>query len=233
MSNQPDHSEEWEDAQSHELEFWRGRADASDTENVDATACMWWDQYWRILEQHAEIGRRAIEVGAGPRPMLVCAPDSVTRRIAIEPLAAKFRDTGWQLSETVEWVEEPLETAGIEDQVDLVICVNVLDHMADPMAAISKMRNALNNSGYLFLWVHTQQAWYNRIYDRLPFKSHDHMHPHRFTKRSLVSSLRERGFSDVKLINWKASRDPSKTRTFKERMVQRFAISETLIIAKA
>ena len=104
--------------------------------------------------------------------------------------------------------------------------------MDDPQLSLSKMRDALNDPGYLFLWVHTQQAWYNLVYDRLPVKSHDHMHPHRFTRRSLVSSLDVAGFSDIRLVDWKAIRDPAKTKTLKQRIIQKFAISETLVVAK-
>ncbi|MCH8309757.1 MAG: methyltransferase domain-containing protein [Chloroflexi bacterium] len=232
MNEQPPLSEEWNDAQAHELEFWRGRADARKASNSDPDNCRWWNQFWDVLDQNVVIGKSAIEIGAGPTPMLVCAPESVIRRIAIEPLAEKFRESGWKLSESIQWVAEPLETATIGEPVDLVICVNVLDHMDDPQLSLSKMRYALNDPGYLFLWVHTQQAWYNLVYDRLPFKSHDHMHPHRFTRRSLVSSLGVAGFSDIRLIDWKASRDPSKTKTLKQRIIQKIAVSETLVVAK-
>jgi len=165
--------------------------------------------------------------------MLLCAPDSVTRRIAIEPLADKFKKTGWELSDSIQWIAEPLEVVDIADQVDLVICVNVLDHMNDPVLSLSKMNAALSNHGVLFLWVHTQRAWYSRVYDYLPFRRHDHMHPHSFTKKSLVSELELAGFTDVNLINWKAERDPTKIRTMKERLIQKFAVSETLVIAKS
>jgi hypothetical protein len=233
MAEQQNLSEDWNDAQTHELEFWRGRRDARQNgTNPDSDNRVWWGQFWDILAKHSEILESAIEVGSGPTPMLACAPASVTRRTAIEPLAEKFRETGWDLTDSVQWVAEPLETTVTTDPVDLVICVNVLDHMNDPVLAISKMKDALNETGVLFLWVHTQQPWYNRIYDYLPFRRHDHMHPHSFTKRSLVSELKSAGFPDVQLIKWKAKRDPTKTRTTKERIIQKFAVSETLVIAK-
>ena len=57
-----------------------------------------------------------------------------------------------------EWLDG--ETTG---HYDTVVCVNVLEHIADDLAALKNMRKSLRSGGYLFLFVPALMAIYGTL----------------------------------------------------------------------
>jgi len=48
--------------------------------------------------------------------------------------------------------------AGIQNQFDTIVCLNVLEHVPDPLAALSNMRSALEDGGRAVIYV-PQGPW--------------------------------------------------------------------------
>lgn len=81
----------------------------------------------------------------------------------------------------------PGEEANIPEKVDLAFCVNVLDHVEDPLRLIANIYQTLKKNGYLFLMV-------NGYLNRKPYLI-DPLHTHQFTDGALKLLLERNGFS--------------------------------------
>ena len=83
------------------------------------------------------------------------------------------------------------DTAAFErwqGQFDTVVCLNVLEHVKDPLLALRNMRSALRPGGRLVLYVPQGPGLYSSLDEVLG-------HRCRYTKEALAEELRETGFN--------------------------------------
>lgn len=103
--------------------------------------------------------------------------------------------------------ELPLEDGSVE----IALCVEVLEHMFDPLAAVVEIHRVLAPAGTLVVTVPNVASWRNRLDLALLGRWHPggdefsvskpwrDPHLRFFTRRSLQRMLREAGFSNVKV----------------------------------
>ena len=80
-----------------------------------------------------------------------------------------------------------------KEQFDTVVCVNVLEHVADDMKAVMNLREILKPGGRLLLYVPALQFLYGSVDKNL-------LHYRRYNKKPLENILRQAGFTIEKLF---------------------------------
>jgi SAM-dependent methyltransferase len=84
-------------------------------------------------------------------------------------------------------LEEEAAFASWQGQFDTVVCLNVLEHVRDPLAALRHMRSVLAPGGRVVLYVPQGPALYSSLDEVLG-------HRCRYRKQELAEELRQTGF---------------------------------------
>lgn len=142
--------EKWRDAQRDELHFWMTQApDGED-----------WNHWWEIMfEAYWFIPTTAhsmLEVGCGPyaentRRILANRPD-ITECWFNDPLLLRYIEKGCSVAKLARHGRlsyDPIEDMTIYRRFDLIVCINVLDHVKNVAKCFEKMLARLNPGGML------------------------------------------------------------------------------------
>ena len=148
---------------------------------------------WIYDNIRTSLGKRVIELGAGignftqlltDRDIVVAVDNS---RAAVEKMKEKF-----SACENVIPLEIDIESPQLLDlarfDADTIVCINVLEHIADDAKALSDMYTLLKPGNRLILLVPAFQFLFGTI-DRIVG------HHRRYSKRELSSRLIQAGFS--------------------------------------
>ncbi len=129
------------------------------------------------------IGKKIIDLGAGSRLRTKWFNESYI--IAIEPLADKFKSISFcDLDDADEVYSEPAEKflENLEEQVDAIICINVLDHCYDAEIIMENCYKYLKDGGKMLLSVDLNSK-------------EDYKHPINFSVETLQKLVRKVGFN--------------------------------------
>jgi 2-polyprenyl-3-methyl-5-hydroxy-6-metoxy-1,4-benzoquinol methylase len=118
--------------------------------------------------------------------------------LELDPAAARLAEQWCErvLVGDVERMELDLETASF----DVVLCGDILEHLRDPGAALSRWRSLLRPGGRLVVSTPNVANWAIRIsllFGRFRYTDRgilDRTHAHLFTRRSLLESVRRAGY---------------------------------------
>jgi 2-polyprenyl-3-methyl-5-hydroxy-6-metoxy-1,4-benzoquinol methylase len=144
------------------------------------------------------IGRRVLEVGAGIGTMsrkLVRAADMV---VGIEPNAncAALLEAAMLAEPKFRIERRHLEECSLaelqRERLDTVYCVNVLEHIADDVAALKLFKDAVVAGGHVLIYVPAVQAAYGPIDAELG-------HHRRYSKRTLAAVFAAAGLELIRL----------------------------------
>jgi 2-polyprenyl-3-methyl-5-hydroxy-6-metoxy-1,4-benzoquinol methylase len=149
--------------------------------------------HWMADTIAPEVGARVLEIGAGignltnellPRDLYLASDINPHYLAYLENLALgkPYLRVG-RLD-----LQDEAAFAGLAGQFDTVVCLNVLEHVADPMRALRNMRSALGPGGRLVLYVPQGQWLYSRLDEVLG-------HRCRYGKEQLTAELRAAGFA--------------------------------------
>jgi SAM-dependent methyltransferase len=123
-----------------------------------------------------------LDVGCGAQPFRSLFPENV-HYIGIDTIEAKAR-FGYEIPGTL-YFEGP--TWPVEDRsIDVVLCTEVFEHVADSRAFLAEMFRCLAPNGRVVLTVPFSARWHYIPYDYW-----------RFTPKSLHDLFSEAGFIDV------------------------------------
>lgn len=92
-------------------------------------------------------------------------------------------------------LEDPSDFAGLESSFDTVICLNVLEHVADPVTSLRNLHSALKPGGRLVIYVPQDQ----RLFTSLD-KALDHYR--RYDRATLENHLAQAGFSVEEILDF-------------------------------
>lgn len=148
---------------------------------------------WMARSIDPEVGDRVLEIGAGignitnelvPRPHYVA---SDVNPHYLHYLRNQAVGRPYLEVHRVD-LEDPADFEPWRGTRDTVICLNVLEHVQDPLRSLRNIHDALAPGGRLLLYVPEGPGLYCRLDEVLG-------HRCRYTKESLAEELRETGFT--------------------------------------
>jgi len=145
------------------------------------------------------VGKRVLEVGAGIGTMTADLLTQADRVVALEPNATSATKARQALGahprlDLRECLLEECDPAALAaEHFDTVVCVNVLEHIEDDVAALKGFREIVAPSrGHVLIFVPAVQAVYGRHDAELG-------HHRRYSKRGLGSAFTQAGMELVLL----------------------------------
>lgn len=206
----------WKVAQENELRYWirkfSGKSQiAHEVEGFRRKAA----EVENTLRQYIDL-RRASVLQIGPAVIGEIHFLNCARRYAVDPLAHSFRLRFADLLEGVNYIGGTGEAIPLRDKsIDVVISVNLLDHVLGPLSVLREMSRILNNAGYVYLENHLYsplaaglRAMLDSIWRCTSIPVGDLKHPHSITEGELRRWLSTVGFEVLleKCPTWKEAR---------------------------
>jgi SAM-dependent methyltransferase len=146
---------------------------------------------WIVGRCEPYLGRRVLDFGAGTGNLTELLVRERREVVAFEPYPEHAKILRERLGDSVT-VTETVDRDGF----DSVVCVNVLEHIADDAGALAEMHRVLRPGGHLLLLTPAHPALYGEN-DRLSG------HERRYTKRELAGKLEAAGLEvrDLRHVN--------------------------------
>jgi 2-polyprenyl-3-methyl-5-hydroxy-6-metoxy-1,4-benzoquinol methylase len=143
-------------------------------------------------------GRRLLEVGSNVGLFLEVAREHGWDERGVEP-------SKWAVEEGIRRFGVRLEQGAVEDldlgpdAADVIVMLDVLEHLNDPLAALRHLRGMINEEGLLVLSTVNLDGLHARLSgEGWPWFIRSHLHY--FGERTLTAMLRSAGF---RLVEWK------------------------------
>ncbi|MGZ4204151.1 MAG: bifunctional glycosyltransferase/class I SAM-dependent methyltransferase [Actinomycetota bacterium] len=149
------------------------------------------------LERYVTLGRRLLEIGANMGLFLSVASGAGWEARGIEPsrwaVEEGIRRFGVDLTQgTIEGIAEQKKTA------DVVVMLDVLEHLVDPLEGLRTIRNVIEDEGLLVLSTVNLDGLHARVRgERWPWFIRSHLHY--FGPETLQAMLQRAGF---RMIEW-------------------------------
>jgi ubiquinone/menaquinone biosynthesis C-methylase UbiE len=189
MDIETEREKRWSQAQTKEDAFWqRGGVLESQMNRVIG-------RYKPVIDNiSGEIRPNSVILDVGCGPTCAIQLFGPGFKIFLDPLMNSYKKTykirlpeGDKISGTAERI--PLK----DNSIDVVFCVNALDHMISPEMALDEIRRILKKDGFfiLGLFIHPGfTAIARRFIEKyLPFLRED-AHPYSYTKKSIRELLK-------------------------------------------
>lgn len=146
----------WEDTQNHELDFWiNDNFNCANTFVEDRKQFDIYSHRLKLNQTHYKIdleGKSVIDIGSGPSSILLKS-QNYSKAFAVDPLMDRF--PAWVKLRYLENGIKPIAASGEDvqlEQVDMVLCYNVLQHTIDPERVINNMKK-LGKQIHIFEWI--------------------------------------------------------------------------------
>ena len=150
------------------------------------------------IEAFAPSGKRLLEVGSNVGLFLAVAGEHGWRASGIEP-------SKWSVEEGLARFGVDLRQGTIEDldaardSADVIVMLDVLEHLTDPLAALKKLRGMINDEGLLVLSTVNLDGLHARLRNgHWPWFIRSHLHY--FGQATLAAMLQRSGF---RMVKWK------------------------------
>lgn len=215
----------WQQAQAAELKWWQEWRRLPFYRNHS------FPEYWTTVltdlmgDMESVTPEVIVEVGCGPHGVVRYLFKKSRLKLGIDPLIRKFQDSPRPDAQTA-YAAGVGENIPIRDNsVDLVLCINVLDHVMDADQILGEIRRILKPGGKLVLEVHT----FPRVLT--PFLMLDHPHTFHWTrsdiermvKRTGLAALRTRAREFPIELSWKSLLNPGHWKYFFGRRFMRLS----------
>ncbi len=138
---------------AYDPETWKVtyRADVLSNKPVHITMSAYLESIAEWIGLERIQGKNVIEVGAGSGHLAKLMARHARFVQVFEPSPALTRE---MLPEgNIELVSEPFSASLVSRKADVIICRQVLEHLADPMGLLLEMRKALSTEGLVYLEV--------------------------------------------------------------------------------
>ena len=178
----------WQQAQAAEVEWWQNwtRLPFYRTHSFPN----YWSRALTGLLGDLETLKPGVvvEIGCGPHGVVRYLFDSAQVKLGIDPLIHQFRERPSPKAQTT-YAAAIGESIPVKDNsVDLVVCVNVLDHVMDADRILGETRRLLKPEGSLVLELLTFPPVLK------PFLFFDPAHTAHWTERDLRGLIERAGF---------------------------------------
>lgn len=229
---------DWINSQHHELKFWHNAFLKNNYFPRYREFSMESMHRWQV-EASICANKIVLEIGCGPYGffpgLLEHSGKLDSLLIAIDPLLSYYQEEPpFKLLErdNIIKIQCPGEDIPLlNSSVDIIVCQNVLDHVADPMKVIKEMARVLKPEGMILLSVHTIPSTFNIfffIFGAL-IRRIDVKHPHHFDNNKIFKMFVSEGFQIMLKNTIKMASDHPysimdlvKTRNFKLFLASKF-----------
>lgn len=183
----------WLEAQAHEKGFWEK------TWNEKVNANNYLKAHLEIFEKFARIEKkdRVLEIGGGPMPLLKLVR---AERYSLDPLMNFFRKN-FELPKGIKHIDGKAENLPFKDNFfDKIICINVLDHVHEPVKIIEEMNRVLKKGDRVYIAINCHLSpfkIYKDIKERLGVG--EKHHPYSFSINEIKKMLNQANFK-IELI---------------------------------
>jgi len=200
---------------------------AADDLEIMQAAQRYGTHVFNLLRPH--VGKRVLEVGSGIGTMSLRLADAAEMVIGIEPNANCATRAGEAMhghprfSLRMCHLEECDRAELHSQRFDTVVCVNVLEHIADDVAALRTFRDILVPGGSVLIFVPAVQAAYGPLDAELG-------HHRRYSKTTLGNAFADAGLAlqvlrysnPIGLVGWMYNSHVRKARTHSLSQVKLF-----------
>ena len=176
----------WIKAQTHEKDFQLRRK----LIKFKLGSGKWAYKYVRLLESYTIIKQssKILDIGCGSDPM-ICYMDK-GERIGLDPLMDVFFKE-FDFQRNVSWIKGVGEYLPFRNGCfNVILCMNVLDHMRDPIKALSEISRTIKNGGIFMLYVDCYSPfvkYYRKIKEELGIG--DIFHPFSFSAGEILKIM--------------------------------------------
>lgn len=135
-------------------------------------------------------GKSILEVGCGPAAEIHYLKEAHFR-VGIDPLAFEWRHLYRNGTKHIQGMGEYLPFK--DETFDIVLCLNVLDHVQSPIFTLKEIKRVLKEEGVLVLWLQTYTT--SKIIRKRLLNLIDRPHPHHFIDGEVSFMLQKIGYS--------------------------------------
>ena len=156
------------------------------------------DPIFETIKPLLSSGARVLEIGCGVGALLFRIKPHTDRCVGVE-LHTPFVD--FMKSELgIEAYAQDVNTLGFEGKFDLVISIDTLDHLPNPLETITTMRKLLKEDGKLYVEVPNQQDALNLYLPKVSREAYNRFFWHRahlfyFTKNTISALFNKAGLN--------------------------------------
>ena len=178
--------ERWQHAQDAELEWWRNWSRLPFYEGHSFAD--YWNGVVSDFVDPDSVSGTVVEVGSGPHGVVRYLFNNARFKLGMDPLLHKFDEASSPETRTsyAAAVGEMIPVR--DDAADLVVCINVLDHVMDAHEILLEIRRILKPRGKLILEVHT----FPRVLASLMF--FDSPHTYHWSRANVTQMVRKAGY---------------------------------------
>jgi 2-polyprenyl-3-methyl-5-hydroxy-6-metoxy-1,4-benzoquinol methylase len=190
----------WRIAQYLELFWWKRYLH----NKTKADYLKWKKQYWEnlfkklendVVVQHSD---KVIDFGCGPAGCFVLL--SQNKVIAVDPLIDKYQHSLSHFAKqdylNTTFVASTIEAFNVNEQADVVLCMNAINHVNDIDCAMDVVCAAVKSGGSLVISIDAHNySFLKWLFRLLPG---DMLHPHQYNLAEYTSMIESR---DIRVLN--------------------------------
>ena len=135
-------------------------------------------------------GKSILEVGCSPAAEIHYLEEAHFR-VGIDPLTCEWKHLYRNGANNIQGMGEYLPFK--DETFDIVLCLNVLDHVQSPILTLKEIKRVLKEESVLVLWLQTYTS--SKIIRRGLLNLIDRPHPHHFTDGEVSFMLQKIGYS--------------------------------------
>ena len=196
---------QWKIAQKTEIRWWKNYLRNKDTEDYLEKKKKYWYHILHLIEDVVSIQPHQVilDAGCGPAGIFISLPDNTL--FAVDPLLDAYEEHLIQFSkdkyQNVTFITSPIEDINLVEQVDVIFCMNAINHVRNLENSYQQLATSLKPGGMIVISIDAHNyTFYKKIFRGLPG---DILHPHQYDLAEYESFLTNKGMQVVKTICYK------------------------------
>jgi 2-polyprenyl-6-hydroxyphenyl methylase/3-demethylubiquinone-9 3-methyltransferase len=196
---------QWKIAQKAEIRWWKNYLKDKDTVDYLEKKRKYWQHILYQIEDVVSIqpNHLIMDAGCGPAGIFISLSDN--KIIAIDPLLDAYEDHLIQFKKTkypnVKFITSPIEDIDLLEQVDIIFCMNAINHVRNLENSYQKLVSLLKPGGVIVISIDAHNYTnYKKLFRLLPG---DILHPHQYDLAEYQSFLTNKSLKIVKTICYK------------------------------
>ncbi|MBI2442266.1 MAG: class I SAM-dependent methyltransferase [Lentisphaerae bacterium] len=142
---------------------------------------------------------RILEIGCGDAKLLLAMEKALGDRAELLGLDYAVAAIALPANSKIKLIQGDIQTAPIEGKFDVILMFDVLEHLADPVGCLTRIRRGLKAGGLLIGQVPNWNSLWRRVFPRCWSGLQVPRHMSFFTPATLRKTLAKGGFDNVRL----------------------------------